>query len=217
MNDGGTTRVVLVDDHEMLLESLHHMLADQPSIEVTALAQSAAAAIEACRAASPDIVVMDYHLPDGDGIDTARRILAEHPGTKVLMLTAQNKESVLVRAIEAGCAGFVTKDKAVAELLDAIRVVASGEAWIPPELVAQLLPRLKRTYRGVGADLTPREIEILRLAARGLTNGAIAEELHISVNTARNHVQNAIAKLQAHSKLEAVAVAVREGIIDYPD
>ena len=160
---------------------------------------------------------MDYQLPDGDGIDTAQRIRAEHPEIKVLMLTAQNKDNVLVRAIEAGCAGFVTKDKALAELLDAIRVVATGEAWIPPELVSRLLPRLKRTYRGVGSDLTTREIEVLQLAARGLANSAIAKELHISVNTARNHVQNAIGKLRAHSKLEAVAVAVREGIIEYPD
>ena len=217
MSESEVVRVVLVDDHEILLESLFHLLSDQPGIEVTARARTAAEAVDACRAAPPDIVVMDYHLPDGDGIDTAQRIRAEHPAIKVLMLTAQNKESILLRAIEAGCAGFVTKDRAVAELLDAIRVVASGEAWIPPELVTRLLPRLKRTYRGVVADLTPREIEVLRLAARGLANGAIAEELHISVNTARNHVQNAIAKLQAHSKLEAVAVAVREGIIDYPD
>ena len=217
MSDDAVVRVVLVDDHEMLLESLHRMLAEQPTIEVTARAQTAAQALEACRTSPPDVVVMDYHLPDGDGIDTAQRILARHPEIKVLMLTAQNKESVLVRAIEAGCAGFVTKDRALAELLDAIRVVASGEAWIPPELVSKLLPRLKRTYRGVGADLTSREVEVLRLAAGGLTNAAIAEELHISVNTARNHVQNAITKLQAHSKLEAVAVAVREGIIEYPN
>jgi len=217
VSDDAVVRVVLVDDHEMLLESLHRMLAEQPTIEVTARAQTAAQALEACRTSPPDVVVMDYHLPDGDGIDTAQRILARHPEIKVLMLTAQNKESVLVRAIEAGCAGFVTKDRALAELLDAIRVVASGEAWIPPELVSKLLPRLKRTYRGVGADLTSREVEVLRLAAGGLTNAAIAEELHISVNTARNHVQNAITKLQAHSKLEAVAVAVREGIIEYPN
>jgi DNA-binding NarL/FixJ family response regulator len=217
VSDDAVVRVVLVDDHEMLLESLHRMLSEQPTIEVTARAQTAAQAVEACRTSPPDVVVMDYQLPDGDGIDTAQRILARHPEVKVVMLTAQNKESVLVRAIEAGCAGFVTKDKALAELLDAIRVVASGEAWIPPELVNRLLPRLKRTYRGVGADLTSREVEILRLAARGLTNAAIAAELHISVNTARNHVQNAITKLKAHSKLEAVAVAVREGIIEYPN
>jgi two-component system response regulator DevR len=210
-------RVVLVDDHDLIVEGLRHVLADKSTIEVSAVADTAAAAIRVCGQSPPDVVVMDYHLPDGDGIETARRIRAQHPDVKVLMLTAQDKESVLMRAVEAGCSGFVTKDRAKAELVDAIGVVAAGEAWIPPELLSRLLPRLRPTYRGVGADLSAREIEVLRLAARGLANSAIAAELHISVHTARNHMQNALAKLQAHSKLEAVAVAVREGIIEWPN
>lgn len=209
-------RVLLVDDHAMFAQSLVHLLSCDPSIEVVGAMGTVADGLEAARNRPVDVLVVDYQLPDGDGIALAAGVQAEVPGAKVLMLTGTRDERVLVRAIETGCSGFVTKDKAVDELISAIKAVASGDAWIPSSLVGYLLPRLQRTYRGVGSDLTNREIEVLELAARGMTNAAIAEELYLSVNTVRNHVQNAIAKLGAHSKLEAVAVAVREGRIRYP-
>jgi DNA-binding NarL/FixJ family response regulator len=209
-------RVLVVDDHRMFTQSVIRLLADQAGIEVGEGVGSVAEAVEEARRFRPDVVVMDHRLPDGDGVTAAGLVLRDRPETRVLLVTGDRDERLLVRAIEAGCAGFVTKDRAVDELVEAIRVVAHGDAWVPPELVTRLLSRVHRTSQGLGSDLTPRELEVLRLAARGLANAAIANELHLSVNTVRNHVQNAITKLQAHSKLEAVAVAVREGIISFP-
>lgn len=211
-----TIRVLVVDDHEMVAQSVVRILADEADFEVVGIAGDVEAAVARARADRPDVVVMDYQLPDGDGVAATVRIREERPETVVLLLTGSGNEQLLVRAIEAGCAGFLTKQKAVTELVHAIRVVASGDAWIPPELITSLLPRLHRTHRGMGSDLTPRELDVLRLAAEGLPNSRIGERLGLSVNTVRNHMQSAISKLGAHSKLEAVSVAVREGIISYP-
>lgn len=208
--------VLLVDDHEMFADSVVRLLQEEAGIEVVGSVGTVAGAVELARRTTPDVVVMDHRLPDGDGITASVLVRQHRPATNVLLLTGDTDERLLVRAIEAGCSGFLTKDKAVRELVEAIRVVAGGESWVPPELITRLLPRLNRTYRGLGSDLTTRELEVLRLAAEGKTNAAIAASLHLSVNTVRNHMQNAISKLQAHSKLEAVSVAVREGIITFP-
>jgi DNA-binding NarL/FixJ family response regulator len=209
-------RVLVVDDHEMVAQSVVRIFADEADFEVVGIAGDVESAVARAREDRPDVVVMDYQLPDGDGVAATVRIREERPETVVLLLTGSGNEQLLVRAIEAGCAGFMTKQKAVTELVHAIRVVASGDAWIPPELITSLLPQLHRTQRGVGSDLTPRELDMLRLAAEGLPNARIGERLDLSVNTVRNHMQSAISKLGAHSKLEAVSVAVREGIISYP-
>lgn len=208
--------VLLVDDHEMFADALIRMLRQEADIDVVGSVGTVAGAVELAQRTTPDVVVMDHRLPDGDGITASVLVRQHRPATNVLLLTGDTDERLLVRAIESGCSGFLTKDKAVRELVEAIRVVAGGESWVPPELITRLLPRLNRTYRGLGSDLTTRELEVLRLAAEGKTNAAIAASLHLSVNTVRNHMQNAISKLQAHSKLEAVSVAVREGIITYP-
>ncbi|HEX2040099.1 MAG TPA: response regulator transcription factor [Acidimicrobiales bacterium] len=210
------TRVLVVDDHEMVAQSVVRILSDEPDLEVVGTAGDVETAVARAREERPDVVVMDYQLPDGDGVAATVRIREDRPDAVVLLLTGTGNEALLVRAIEAGCAGFLTKQKAVTELVAAIRVVASGDAWIPPELVTSLLPKLQRTEKGLGHDLTPRELDVLRLAAEGLPNAAIGERLGLSVNTVRNHMQSAIGKLGAHSKLEAVSVAVREGIISYP-
>jgi two-component system response regulator DevR len=161
----------------------------------------------------PDVVLMDYELPDGDGAVATERIKAEVPATQVVMVTSFDDETVLVRAIEAGCSGFITKHKAIQEVSSAVRAAHAGEALISPSMLARLLPRLRQNPRGLGADLTPREVEVLKLLADGVSNQQIAEKLVLSMHTVRNHVQNVITKLGAHSKLEAVATAVREGII----
>jgi DNA-binding NarL/FixJ family response regulator len=132
------------------------------------------------------------------------------------MLTARTDDQSLVRAIAAGCSGFVRKDDAVEKLLDAIVAAHEGETIASPVDLAPLLSQLRPTQRGIGADLTPRELEILELIASGLVNKQVAQQLNLSLNTVRNHAQNVLYKLQAHSKLEAVATAVREGIISYP-
>jgi two-component system response regulator DevR len=214
--DDGKITVLVADDHQMFAQSLARSLSEQPDISVVGTASTVEESVAAARLHVPDVVLMDYELPDGTGVDAAERIKEELPETKVVMVTSYTDEAVLVRAIEAGCSGYVTKHKVVEEVVDAVRAAHAGEALISPAMLARLLPRLRPTKRGVGSDLTSREVEVLRCLAEGLPNQTIAERLVISVHTVRHHVQNIITKLQAHSKLEAVATATREGIIRYP-
>jgi len=208
-----TIRLILVDDHEMFAEGVARLLAKEPGFVLAGIASRCDTGIGLARESSPDIAIVDYQLPDGDGASLAGQILTVSPTTRVLMLTGSADPRALISAIDAGCAGFVTKDKAFAELVTAVRLVHGGEAFIPPALLASLLPRMGRTYRGLGSDLTPREREILQVLATGAANQAIADQPFLSVHTVRNHVQNILVKLDAHSKLEAVAIAVREGLI----
>jgi DNA-binding NarL/FixJ family response regulator len=206
-------RVVVVDDHEMFAQGLAAILGADPTIEVVASAGTVEGGCAAVRLHTPDVVLMDYELPDGDGAAATARIKSEVPTAQVVMVTSFDDEAVLIRAIEAGCSGFITKHKAIQEVATAVRAAHAGEALISPSMLARLLPKLRKNPRGVGTDLTPREIEVLKLLAAGASNQQIAEELVLSLHTVRNHVQNVISKLGTHSKLEAVATAVREGVI----
>lgn len=198
----------------MFAEGLARSLRDCPDIEVVGCASTGREAEERARQEVPDVVLMDFGLPDQDGARTTRAIRAAAPDVKVVMLTSLVDDSVVLSAIDAGCSGYVTKDKQVSELVEAIRAAHAGEALIAPAMLVRLLPRLRRSYQGLGSDLTVREREVLALLAEGLPNKDIAGRLVVSLNTVRTHVQNILTKLQAHSKLEAVAVAAREGIID---
>ena len=215
-SDGSAVGVLIVDDHRMFSESLARLLADEDGIRVVGVAASGADAIDMVARTHPDVVLMDYQLPDQDGVSVTARIKEDHPAVMVVMLTGSTEDRVLVGAIEAGCSGFLTKDRAAAEVVGAVRSAAVGEALIAPALLTRLLPRLHRADSARGADLSQREREILGLLAQGWTNKLIAAELFLSVNTIRNHVQSVLSKLGAHSKLEAVSTAVRERIIDYP-
>jgi two-component system response regulator DevR len=212
----GTVGVLIVDDHKMFSESLARLLADEDGIEVMGVAATGAAAIDMVAQTHPKVVLMDYQLPDQDGVSVTAQIRQHNADVMVVMLTGSTDDRVLLAAIEAGCSGFLTKDRAAAEVVHAVRAAAVGEALISPALLARLLPKLNRTHRSIGEDLSDREREILGFLARGWTNKLIAAELFLSVNTIRNHVQSVLAKLGAHSKLEAVSTAVREGVIDYP-
>ena len=206
-------RVVVVDDHQMFAQGLEVILGADPGIQVVAIAGTVEDGVAAVRIHSPDVVLMDYELPDGDGATATQRIKSEMPETQVVMVTSFDDESVLVRAIEAGASGFITKHKAIQEVSSAVRAAKAGEALISPSMLARLLPRLRHNPRGLGADLTPRESEVLKMLAEGVSNQKIAENLVLSMHTVRNHVQNVITKLGAHSKLEAVATAMREGLL----
>ena len=200
----------------MFSERLARLLADEDGITVLGVAGTGADAIEMVARLHPKVVLMDYQLPDQDGVSVAAQIRRQSAQVMVVMLTGSTEDRVLLAAIDAGCSGFLTKDRAAAEVVHAVRAAAVGEALISPALLARLLPKLNRTQRTLGEDLSEREREILGFLARGMTNKVIAAELFLSVNTIRNHVQSVLAKLGAHSKLEAVSTAVREGIIDYP-
>jgi DNA-binding NarL/FixJ family response regulator len=213
--DRRAVRVLLIDDHQMFVESLARVLADDDRIEVVGVASNAAEARKLADEHRPRVALVDFMLPDQDGVELAAALKAHDPDLMAVMLTASTDDRVLLGAIDAGCSGFLTKDRAVTEVVDAVLAAADGEALISPAQLARLLPRLSKTTQSVGADLTRRELQLLNHLARGQSNKAIAEELHLSVNTIRNYMQSVLLKLGAHSKLEAVSTAVREGLIDY--
>lgn len=212
--DGAPIRVLVVDDHAMVAESLRRLLDSCDDIDVVNVVGTAHEGIACAARLHPDVVLMDYELPDADGVTAATQITSDHPATRVVMLVgAGDDERLALRAMTAGCAGFLGKARPVNELLAAVRAVHAGEALIAPSMLAQLIPRLERTFRGVGHDLSRRELEVLRAMAKGGSDKEIGRDLAIAHNTARKHVQNVIRKLGAHSKLEAVVIAVREGVI----
>ncbi|MCW2844132.1 MAG: response regulator transcription factor [Nocardioides sp.] len=212
-SEAAVVRVLIVDDHEVLAASLAQVLDAEPDLVTVGVAGTLARARALVATTATDVVLLDHRLPDGDGVGAIEELRALRPGIQVVVLTASAADHVLVAAIEAGAAGFVSKTRSLAELTAAVRAAATGEAVISPELLARLLPRLHRSGRARHQELTEREREVLDLLADGLSNAAIAEELTVSVNTVRNHVANLSAKLGAHSKLEALSVAVREGLL----
>ena len=207
-------RVVLVDDHEMFTESLARVLAWGRDIEVLGIGATAAAGIRLAAQHQPDVVVLDYHLPDGEAPDVIAAVLAACSSARVLVLTGASEQRSLLAALDAGALGFVTKDRAVDELVTAVRQVNAGEAFVPAAMLGALLPRLTQRDDRLGAGLSTREREVLACLQSGMANAAIAEQLFLSVHTVRHHVQNLLLKLGAHSKLEAVAIATREGLLD---
>ena len=213
MSDQPTIHVALVDDHALFSQSLSMALEAYDDVEIVGRADRLGTGVALVSKHQPDVVLLDYRLPDGDGVAGALRIKEESPQTKVVIVTAVEDESVLTAAMEAGCAGFITKSASVDELIGAVRMAAAGEAVISPALLLRLLPRLQRREEPARVELTSRELDVLRLLAAGLSNAAIADELSLSVNTVRNHVANLLLKLGVHSKLEALSVAVRDGLV----
>src|ERR1700688_3200734 len=209
-------RVLIVEDHRMFSQALSAALDEADDIAVTSAVSTVAEGIQAAVATNPDVVLMDYRLPDGNGVDAARRIKTTQPEARIVMLTASSDDSLLRQAIEAGCAGYLTKDHTLEELILAVRAAYNGEAVISPALLSRLVAREADRARP-GSDLTAREAEVLRLLAQGRSNPQIASALDIRLATVRNHVQSVIEKLHAHSKLEAVATATRLGIIRTSD
>jgi DNA-binding NarL/FixJ family response regulator len=210
--DRAPIRVLLVDDHRMFTELMTVVLGEHPDLEVTGSATDGDEAIERAAADPPDVVVVDYQLPGADGIAVAQRFRRELPGVRVVMLTGRNDDALLRAAIDAGCAGFVCKDRATQELVAAVRTVRDGNAALPPATVNRLAG--SAAYQGqIPFGLTSRELEVLGLLAEGASTRELADRLYISLNTARNHVQRAIRKLGAHSRLEAVAIATRAGLV----
>lgn len=209
-------RVVLVGDRGTLTQGASGLLESRPTIKVVGAAATIAEARVVAIAYQPDVVLIDFELPDGDGADATSQINAILPRAKVVVITSRTDDEALVRCVAAGCAGFVTRQESVESLVDSIHAAHEGDTVTPVSDLVPLIRRLPSTRRGLGAALRPREIEVLTLVASGLPNKQIAQRLTLSLNTVRNHVQSVLYKLHAHSKLEAVATAVREGIIDYP-
>jgi two-component system, NarL family, nitrate/nitrite response regulator NarL len=199
----------------MVAEGLTEVLSATGHIEVVGCAGTVADALRLAAQLAPDVVVMDYRLPDGDGLAAAAAIRGRHPATAVVMVTASDHETLVTAAVEAGCSAYVTKDRAGREVVAAVETAARGDVAFPASVLARLLPRGTAAPRQTGA-LTPREVEVLRLMADGRSSRDIADTLVLSVSTIRNHTQNILTKLGAHSRLEAVTIATRQGIIRPP-
>jgi DNA-binding NarL/FixJ family response regulator len=210
---GPVISVVIVDDHLMVADSLAATLGAQDDISVVAVADSCASGLAAVARHLPDVLLLDQRLPDGLGTDNLAAMLEISPTMKVLLVTGGDSDDVLARAIMAGAAGVIPKGKRAANLVAAVRAVANDEAVITPDALRRLMPRLTRGTSGPGDDLTAREREVLQLLVAGTSTSALAGKLFVAPATARNHIQSIMNKLGAHSRLEAVAIALRENIL----
>jgi len=212
-------RVLLVDDHQLLTGALSQVLAREPDIEVMGVAASVAQARELAREPL-DVVLMDYRLPDGTGADASRAIKARWPQARVVMLTALADDETILESIQAGADGYLTKDRAVEDVVSGVRSAHAGETLLPRAVIAGIAQRVaaarERGDRRQIEPLTPRETEVLRALTEGLSTPEICERLFIAPNTLRTHVQNIMGKLRVHSKLEAVAFALRHRLVEPP-
>jgi DNA-binding NarL/FixJ family response regulator len=174
-------------------------------------------AVNGVRALAPDVVLLDVHMPDGSGVQAAATIKKERPQTQVVILTSDEEESVLRSAIEAGVTGYLSKHEPAAQVMEAVRSAARGEALIAPYMLARLLTGMqKKEPAPPETPLTPRELAVLQELSLGHDNETVAKRLSMSPNTVRTHVQNMLSKLKVHSKLEAVSLGIREGWIRIP-
>lgn len=218
ISDGGANtsiRVLVVDDHEMVGQSIAEVINAAEGMEAVGVAVDTGPAKAAVDQLDPDVVLMDYEMPSGDGITAAGEIKAKHPNVKILILTGHDVDEIVPRAISEGCDGFLHKASSVAETVDAVRLAAAGEAVFSPDDLIRAVRRIRQPSRLVG-DLTEREIEVLELMTGGVSTKGMAAQLYISENTVRTHVRHILEKLDAHSKLEAVSIALREGIVAAP-
>lgn len=211
---GGPIRVLIVEDHPMVAEGLARVLAAEPGIDVVGTVGTAAEGLRRLRAEAPDVAVLDQTLPDGRGTDLAGQLRDELPDTAVVILSALAEEALVVDVVEAGCAALVSKARGASELVRAVRAAAGGETFLSADAVRHLIQ--VRSARRSGPELTGREIDVLSCLADGLSNQAIGERLYLSPNTVGNHLQRIMAKLGAHSKLEALVVALRLGLVNPP-
>ncbi len=208
------TRILIVDDHRTFVELLAGALDREPDLTTVGFAHGVEQAVTAHAATSPDVVVMDFHLVDGDGITAATQMLAANSATRVIMLTGDPTSDALERAARLGVCAFLPKDGSLSVLLDAIRHARRGGFMVHPTLIPLLSAHnLDRAGRGPMPVLSPRELEVLQLMGEGKSVKSNAQALGISENTCRGYVKSILAKLDAHSQLEAVAAANRLGLV----
>jgi DNA-binding NarL/FixJ family response regulator len=214
-----SSRILIVEDHPIIAAGLEALLEDRPEYDVVGVAGTVAEGRRLARDERPAVAIVDYRLPDGTGAELASALRADAPGTAVIILTAESGDEPLLDAASAGASGYVRKSEAPARLVAAIESVLAGANALPvPELARALQSDRRRRLEQSSADrirrsLTPRELEILRLVARGRDNRAIAAELTIGYVTVRSHVQSLLEKLGVTSRLAAVAKAVELGIV----
>jgi len=214
-------RVLVVDDHALFRRGLQMVLEQEPDIEVVGEASDGSEAVEKSADTLPDIVLMDVRMPKRGGIDACTAIHETVPSAKIIMLTISDEEADLYDAIKAGAMGYLLKEISIEEVASAIRAVHGGQSLISPSMASKLLTEfasmIKKTddrQQVPTPRLTDREMEVLKLVAKGLNNRDIAKQLFISENTVKNHIRNILEKLQLHSRMEAVVYAVREKLLE---
>jgi len=217
-------RTLIVDDHALFRRGLEMVLESEPDIELVGEASDGDEAVSKAGESLPDVVLMDIRMPRSSGIQACRAMKDIAPSTKTVMLTISDEEEDLFEAIRAGASGYLLKDIPLDEVADTVRAVYGGQSLINPSMAGKLLTEFaalarreedERPQQVPAPRLTDREIQVLRLVARGMNNRDIAKELFISENTVKNHVRNILEKLQIHSRMEAVMVAVREKLIEF--
>lgn len=211
-------RVVVVDDHDLFRVGLASMLSSYPDIAVVGQASGGVMGVRLADELRPDVVLMDLRMPDLDGHEAMREILAHRPLTRVLAFTVLAGDADVDAAVQAGACGFLAKDAPIEEVVAAVRASARGAAWLSPRAAELVLGRLRRaeidpsSNHGPLEPLSPREVDVLRLLARGMENATIARTLEISPRTAKNHVSSILRKLGLPSRIQAGIYAVRHGL-----
>jgi DNA-binding NarL/FixJ family response regulator len=206
--DAGLIRVFTVDDHALLREGIAALVNAEPDMKLVAEASNGEEALEKFRLHRPDITLMDLQMPGMDGIEAITRILAEFSGARIIVLTTYTGDVQVLRALKAGARGYILKGHVHRELLGAIRAVHAGQKQIPPEIAAEL------AEHATDDDLSPREVEVLRLIAAGNANKLIADHLSIGEATVKRHITNILSKLGANDRTHAVTIGLKRGIID---
>jgi DNA-binding NarL/FixJ family response regulator len=214
-------RVVIVDDHALFRRGLDLILSAEPDIKIVGEAADGIEAVSRAEELNPDVVLMDIRMPRSSGIEAARRIRERLPDSRVIMLTVSDADDDLYESVRAGASGYLLKEVAIEELADAVRAVARGQSLISPSMASKLFSefnalsqQVAERSRSLSPRLTDRELQVLKLVAKGLSNKEIASELYIAENTAKNHVRNILEKLHLHSRMEAVVYAMREKLLD---
>jgi DNA-binding NarL/FixJ family response regulator len=219
---GDTIRILLADDHAVVRQGTRELLEQQDDLEVIAEASDGKEAVQLALRENPDVVIMDFSMPELNGIEATRQIKAVAPNIAVLVLTAYDSDQYIFAFLAAGAAGYLLKDVSVEQLIHAIRAVHAGESMLHPAITRKVIshfaqPEQKGKLPNGTEQITERELEVLKLAAQGLSNRDIARHLGISVRTAQTHLSNVFNKLGVGSRTEAVMHALRQGLISLED
>jgi len=215
----GPTRILLVDDHVLFRKGIARLIDSQPDFEVIAEAEDGCQAVRYAKRFKPDLILMDVHMPECDGLEATRLIVDDWPEAQIVMLTVSDEDQDLFTAIRNGAIGYLVKKIEPQDLFARLRGVTQGEAPISRVMAGRIL----REFARVGTEvpppdstrsLTPREREVLQLVSKGLTNKEIGAQLHIAENTVKNHLRNILEKLHLQNRAQAAAYAVREGLVD---
>jgi NarL family two-component system response regulator LiaR len=208
-------RVLIADDHAIVRDGIHSLLKTEPQIQVVGEAKTGHEAVLETEKHQPDVVIMDLVMPEMDGVEATRRILAKQPEVRILVLTSFGAEDKLLPAIRAGALGYLLKDSGAEELVGAIRQVYGGASSLHPVVARKLIQELAKANEraAIQEPLTVREQQVLKLLARGMSNQQISLELVISEATVRNHVSSILSKLELESRTQAALYALREGLV----